>query len=127
MISGTSSFGVTFLLGKCHSLCFPIGSSVLNFATESILSGRPCGNPSLSGPNFTTNMSSVPAKYKSRLVGYGHFETAEGLRTDSRAGDVDSRNMVCSWCARLHSLMRLHERILSRTRNRSNLVVPYPS
>ena len=32
---------------------------------------------------------SVPAKYKSRLIGCGNFETTEGLRTDSPAGDVD--------------------------------------
>ena len=49
---------------------------------------------------------SVPAKYKSRLVRCGNFETTKGLRTDSRAGDVDSRNMVCSLCARFHSFMR---------------------
>ena len=42
---------------------------------------------------------SVPAKYKSRLVGCGNFETTEGLRTDSPAGDVDSHKIVCSWCA----------------------------
>ena len=42
---------------------------------------------------------SVPAKYKSRLVGCGNFETTEGRRTDSAAGDVDSHNIVCSWCA----------------------------
>ena len=39
---------------------------------------------------------SVPAKYKSRFVGCGNFETTEGLRTDSPAGDVDSHNIVCS-------------------------------
>ena len=37
---------------------------------------------------------SVPAKYKSRLVGCGNFETTEGLRTDSPAGDGDSLNTV---------------------------------
>ena len=45
---------------------------------------------------------SVPAKYKSRLVGCGNFETTEGLRTDSPAGDVDSHNIVRSWCAQAH-------------------------
>ena len=49
----------------------------------------------------------------------------EGLRTDSPSGDVDPHSIVCSWCAqdRLHALMRFHERILSRARNRSNLAV----
>ena len=42
------------------------------------------------------------AKYKSRLVGCGNFETTQGLRTDSPAGDVDSHNIVCSWCAQAH-------------------------
>ena len=46
--------------------------------------------------------ASVLAKYKSRLVGCGNFETTEGLRTDSPAGDVDSHNIVCSWCAQAH-------------------------
>ena len=45
---------------------------------------------------------SVPAKYKSRLVGCENFETTEGLRTDSPAGDVDSHNIVGSWCAQAH-------------------------
>ena len=45
---------------------------------------------------------SVPAKCKSRLVGCGNFETTEGLRTDSPADDVDSHNIVCSWCAQAH-------------------------
>ena len=36
---------------------------------------------------------------KSRLVGCGNFEDQEGLRTDSPAGDVDSHNLVFSWCA----------------------------
>ena len=39
---------------------------------------------------------SVLAMYKNRLVGGGNFETTEGLRTDSPAGDVDSPNIVCS-------------------------------
>ena len=30
------------------------------------------------------------------------WETTEGLRTDSLAGDVDSHNIVCSWCAQAH-------------------------
>ena len=42
---------------------------------------------------------SVPAKYKSRWVGCGNFQTTEGLRTDSPAGGVDSHNIVCCWCA----------------------------
>ena len=33
---------------------------MINFATESILSGLPCGNPSLSGPNFITIMTLFP-------------------------------------------------------------------
>ena len=45
---------------------------------------------------------SVLAKYRSRLVGCGNIETTEGLRTDSRAGDADSHNIVCSWCAQAH-------------------------
>ena len=53
-----------FFAGKCHSPCFLIGSSVIKFAIESILLGRPCGNPSLSGPNFTTNMSPFPQSTK---------------------------------------------------------------
>ena len=47
-------------------------------------------------------MSLVPAKYKSRLVGCGNFETTGGLRTDSPAGDVDSHNIICRWCAQAH-------------------------
>ena len=39
---------------------------------------------------------------QSRLVGCGNFETTEGPRTDSSAGDVDSHNIVCSWCAQAH-------------------------
>ena len=39
------------------------------------------------------------SKFQGRLVGCGRFETTEGLRTDSPAGDVDSHNVVCSWCA----------------------------
>ena len=46
--------------------------------------------------------TSVHAKYESRLVGCGNFETTEGLRTHSPAGDVDSHNIVCSWCAQAH-------------------------
>ena len=45
---------------------------------------------------------SVPAKYKSRLVGCGNFDSTEGRRTDSPAGDVDSHNIVCSWYAQAH-------------------------
>ena len=41
----------------------------------------------------------IPADLKSRLVGCGNFEETEGLRTDSPTGDVDSHNMVFSWCA----------------------------
>ena len=53
----------------------------------------------------------VPPKYKSRLVGCGNFETTEGLRTDSLrtdspAADVDSHNIVCSWCAQAHISLR---------------------
>ena len=45
---------------------------------------------------------SVPAKYKSRLVGCGNFKKTDGLRTDSPAGEVDSHNIVCNWCAQAH-------------------------
>ena len=40
---------------------------------------------------------------------------------------MDSHNIVCSWrvSSRLHSLMRFHERILPRTRNRSNHALLY--
>ena len=36
------------------------------------------------------------------MVGCGNFETREGLRTDSPAGDVDSHGIVCSRCAQAH-------------------------
>ena len=36
---------------------------------------------------------------KSRLVGCGNFEDCEGLRTDSPTGDVDTHNLIFSWCA----------------------------
>ena len=55
---------------------------------------------------------SVPAKFKSRLVGCGNFQTTEGLRTDSPAGDVDSHDIVCSWCAQ--ALMFPFTRAISR-------------
>ena len=57
---------------------------------------------------------SDPAKYKSRFVGCGKFETTEGLRTDSTLVDVDSHKIVCSWRAQAHCFL---ERVLSRTRN----------
>ena len=47
------------------------------------------------GSQFHNECVSVPAEYKSRLVGCGVFETTKGLRADTRAGDVDSRNVVC--------------------------------
>ena len=50
--------------------------------------------------------STAPPKYESRLVGCGNFEITEGLRTDSRAADVDSHNIVCSWCAQAHVSFR---------------------
>ena len=72
----------------------------------------------------------VPAMYKCRLVGSGNFETTEGLRTDSRGW----RRGFAQYCLQLvctspwfHSLVWFHERIFSRTRNWSNLAVPYPS
>ena len=49
-----------------------------------------------------TDHVSVPAKYKIRLVECGNFETTQGLRTDSPAGDVDSHHIVCSWYAQAH-------------------------
>ena len=62
---------------------------------------------------------SVTAKYKSRPVGCGNFETTEGLRTDSPAGDVDPHNirlqLVCTGSC-FHARVRFHERILSKTR-----------
>ena len=39
---------------------------------------------------------SVPAMYKSRLVGCGNFETTAGLRTDSPANDAHSHNIACT-------------------------------
>ena len=51
---------------------------------------------------------SVPAKYKSRPVVCGNFDTTEGLRTDSPVGDVDSHNIICSWCAQAH--VSIHSR-----------------
>ena len=62
---------------------------------------------------------SVPAKCKSRLVVCGNFETTEGLRTDSLAGDVDSHQFLQLVCPGplFHSLMRFHEWMLTRTRN----------
>ena len=63
-----------------------------------------------------SNYASVLAKKKSRMVRFGNLETTEG-RTDSPAGDVDSHNIVCSWCAQADvSIHGFHERILSRTR-----------
>ena len=41
----------------------------------------------------------VPRELKSRLVGCGNFEDTQGLRTDSPTGDVDSHNLVFSWCS----------------------------
>mgnify|MGYP003309443906 CR=1 FL=1 len=41
----------------------------------------------------------VQPDLKSRLVGCGNFEDAEGFRTDSPTGDVDAHNLVFSWCA----------------------------
>ena len=43
-------------------------------------------------------------------VGCRNFETTEGLRTGSPAGDVDSHNIVCSWCAQAH--VSIHECVL---------------
>ena len=37
-----------------------------------------------------------------RIIGCGNFETTEGLRTDSPAGDVDLHNIVCSWSPQAH-------------------------
>ena len=45
---------------------------------------------------------SVPAKYKSRSVRCGKFKKTEGLRIDSPLVDVDSHNIVRSWCAKAH-------------------------
>ena len=60
------------------------------------------------GSQFHNDYVSVPAKHKRRLVGCGNFETSEGLRTDSRAGDVDSRNGL--WLVRtspfIHAILR---------------------
>ena len=53
-------------------------------------------------PRRDNDYVSVPSKYNSRRVGCGNFETTEGLRTDSPAGDVDSYNVICSWCAQAH-------------------------
>ena len=80
-------------------------------------------------PRRDNDYVSVPAKYKGRLVGCGNLETTQGLRTDSPAGDVDSHKIDCSWRAqaRLQSLLRFHELIHPRTRNRSHLAVSYSS
>ena len=56
-------------------------------------------NAHLRGDN---DFACVPAKYKGRLAGYGDVETTEGLRADPLAGNVDSNNIVCSWCAQAH-------------------------
>ena len=45
---------------------------------------------------------SVLAKNTCRLFGCGNFETTEGVRTDSPAGDVDSHTIVCNSCAQAH-------------------------
>ena len=37
-----------------------------------------------------------------------NFETTEGLRTDSPAGNVDSHNSVCSLCSFTHAMSRMH-------------------
>ena len=73
---------------------------------------------------------SVLAKYKNPLVGCGNFETTEGLRTDTPAVDVDSHDLVCSWCAQAH--VSIHSCDLTNgyfqgARNRSNLAVLYSS
>ena len=55
---------------------------------------------------WNNDYSLVPPKNKRRLVGCGNFETAEGLRTDSLAADVDSHNIVCSWCVQADVSLR---------------------
>ena len=39
---------------------------------------------------------------KGRLVGYGDFETTEGLHADPLASNTDSHNIFCGWCAQAH-------------------------
>ena len=46
--------------------------------------------------------TSCSRENSSRLVGCGNLETTEGFLTDPPAGDVDSHNIVCSWCAQAH-------------------------
>ena len=43
------------------------------------------------------------------VVGCGSFETTAGLRTDSPAVDVDSHNIVCSWCAQAHVCIHAYD------------------
>ena len=50
-------------------------------------------------PSLVVMTRKRDGRFKSRLVGCGNFEDAEGLRTDSPAGDVDTHNIVFSWCA----------------------------
>ena len=44
----------------------------------------------------------VRAEHKGRLIGYGDFETTEGLPADPLAGNVASQNIFCSWYAQAH-------------------------
>ena len=56
-----------------------------------------------------SDCASVRAKYKSRLVGFGNFETKEGLRTDSPAFDT------ILFAVGVHKLMFPFTRAISRT------------
>ena len=51
------------------------------------------------------------------MVGFGNFETTDGLRTDSLAADVDSHNCVQFVCSGscVHSFFRSDKRLFSRT------------
>jgi hypothetical protein len=50
--------------------------------------------------------NSVTPELKSRLVGCGNFEETQGLRTDSPTADVDAHNLIFSFCASNHILVK---------------------
>ena len=60
-------------------------------------------------------------------IGYGDFDTTEGLHEDLRAGNVDSHSIFCSWYTQApvstHSCDFTNG--YSQGRNRSNLAVSY--
>ena len=46
-------------------------------------------------------MFAYPPSTRGRTTGHADPETTEGLRADLPAGNVDSHNIVCSWCAHI--------------------------